>query len=161
MPSGIGASTAAGQRDVQQALPSRPWICFWEGATRAIALPCWGLLKPETLEVNIRSLQRLHKTLSGTGALQMWSLSREDILDSLVSKSYPQQPHTLTHTHSPPLPSPPDQGLRPPWAGQQPLLTPAIKLKSYSPISRLWSVQSIADWPLMRLWPQHMFCTHV
>ena len=52
-------------------------------------------------------------------------------------------------------------GSRPPWAGQQPLLTPAIKLKSYSPISRLWSVQSVAWWPLWRLWPQHMFCTHV
>ncbi len=48
-------------------------------------------------------------------------------------------------------------GHGPPWAGQQPLLTPAIKLKSYSPILRLWSVQSIAPWPLMQLWPQHMF----
>lgn len=123
-------------------------ICFQMGTRQALDVPCWGPLKPETLEVDVCMCPVcFQKTFqikdSKCGVLH------QDILDTASSAGYIPAPDALALDRPPPpLPCKAPvascrPGSRPPWAGQQPLLTPAIKLKSYSLIPQLWSVQSI------------------
>lgn len=125
-------------------------ICFQMGLRQASDVPCWGPLKPETLEVDVCMCPVcFQKTFqikdSKCGVLH------QDILYTASSAGYIPAPDALALDRPPPPPSLPCKppvasyrpGSRPPWDGQQPLLTPAIKLKSYSLIPQLWSVQSI------------------
>lgn len=127
---------------------SPPMYRFQMGTRQALDVPCWGPLKPETLEVDVCMCPVcFQKTFqikdSKCGVLH------QDILDTASSAGYIPAPDALALDRPPPpLPCKAPvascrPGSRPPWAGQQPLLTPAIKLKSYSLIPQLWSVQSI------------------
>lgn len=117
-------------------------ICFQAGLTQAWDIPCCGPLKPETLEVDVCLRPVCCQT--PRQVLQMWPSAPRHSGRRPVALSRVPCPRllgpltTTTTTTAAPAKLPTGRpGSRPPWAGQQPLLTPAIKLKSYSLIPRL------------------------